>query len=62
MLYNIEKKKIQNALLCAKCPHQDKKTLDCNGLNKACFEYDEKTDTIIDGVTKLPLNLNKKEN
>ena len=62
MLYNIEKKQKQTMLTCATCPYMDKKTLLCSGINKACFEYDEKTDTIIDGITKLPLNLNEKEN
>ena len=59
MLYNIEQNKKQSVLTCADCQYFDKKTLLCSGINKACFEYDEKTDTIIDGVTKLPLNLNK---
>lgn len=59
MLYNIEQNEKQSVLTCANCQYFDKKTLLCSGINKACFEYDEKTDTIIDGVTKLPLNLNK---
>jgi hypothetical protein len=29
----------------------------CEGLNKNCFLYDEKTKTAIDGVTKLPIKL-----
>ena len=35
----------------------DSKLKKCNGLNKTCFEYDEKTNTIIDGVTKMPVQL-----
>ena len=39
---------------CANCAHFDRRTKTCNGLNKICFEYDEKTQTIIDGITKMP--------
>jgi hypothetical protein len=60
MLYNIEKKEIKTDEMCIKCQYYDSKLLKCNGLNKCCFEYDETTKTIIDGITKLPLNI--KEN
>lgn len=62
MLYNVNNKKIQTVIDCFTCPHYNPTTLGCSGLNKVCFEYDEKTQTIIDGVTKLPINVNKKEN
>lgn len=57
MLYNIEKKKTRTMLDCGSCPHFNKGTFRCEGLNKCCFEYDPKTKTIIDGVTKLPLKV-----
>lgn len=57
MLYNIEKKKVKGAFDCGDCPYLDKENARCNGLNKCCFEYDPKTKTIIDGITKLPLKV-----
>ena len=57
MLYNIEKNKIQSQVQCLTCRHYDKKLKKCNGLNICCFEYDNATKTIIDGVTKLPLKM-----
>lgn len=58
MLFNIEKKEIFSQAQCLTCSHYNKKLKKCEGLNKVCFEYDEKTKTIIDGVTKLPLKTN----
>ena len=40
-------------------PYYDSKKNRCNGIGKACFEYDEKTQTIIDPVTKLPLKFER---
>lgn len=57
MLYNINEKKKQNLIMCFDCKEFDSKLKKCNGLNKTCFEYDEKTNTIIDGVTKMPVRL-----
>lgn len=57
MLYNIELKKVQGSIDCLSCPHFDKYKKKCNGIGKACFEYDPKTQVIIDPITKLPLNL-----
>ena len=54
MLYNTKLKKIKTVLDCPTCAYFDKKLKKCNGLNKICFEYDDKTQTIIDGNTKLP--------
>lgn len=59
MLFNCELGKEQNALQCLKCNYFDKKTKKCNGLGKNCFEYDEKTMTIIDPITRLPLSIGK---
>lgn len=55
MLYNIERKKTMSPKDCLTCPHYDKGKKKCEGIGKACFEYDELTKTVIDGVTKLPL-------
>lgn len=54
MLYNTKLKKVKTVLDCPTCPHFDKRLKKCNGLNRVCFEYDPKTQTIIDGKTKLP--------
>ena len=61
MLYNIELKCIKANSHCFKCRYFDKHTKRCSGIGKVCFEYDEKTQTIIDSVTKLPLKINNKE-
>ena len=54
MLYNTALKKIKAVTDCPLCPHFDKRLKKCNGLNRVCFEYYPKTQTIIDGNTKLP--------
>ena len=54
MIYNTKLKRVRTMLDCAKCAHFDQITKTCKGLNKICFEYDEKTQTIIDGITKMP--------
>lgn len=54
MLYNIDKKKVPDLMDCGNCPYFDIVEKKCEGLGKACFEYDETTKTIIDNVTKLP--------
>lgn len=59
MLYNIEQKKVQSFFDCYRCSYYDITLKKCNGLNKCCFIYDEKTKTIIDGVTKMPLDITK---
>ena len=55
MFYNIEKNKIQKSIDCQSCSYLNKKNKKCMGLGKCCFEYDEKTMTCIDPVTKLPI-------
>lgn len=57
MLYNINKQKIHKSLDCLECEYFDKYSKKCKGIGKCCFEYDEKTHTIIDPITKLPLRL-----
>ena len=59
MLFNIEEKKIKNTALCVNCKCFDKKTKTCNGIGKVCFEYDEKIQTLIDPITKMPLKIER---
>ena len=60
MLYNIKKKKTQSINDCLTCEKFDKKLCKCNGIGEICYEYDPLTETVIDGITKLPIIL--KEN
>lgn len=57
MLYNKDLKKVQTNADCLTCPLFDKKRKKCKGIGKICFEYDEKTRTAIDPITKLPIVL-----
>lgn len=58
MIYNIELKEINKATNCLNCRFFDKKLKRCQGgKGVVCFEYDDKTMTLIDPVTKLPLNI-----
>lgn len=57
MIYNLREQRIKRATDCVSCPYFDKTTKKCMGMNKNCFLYDEKTHTIVDGVTKLPLKV-----
>jgi hypothetical protein len=55
MLYNIEKRKIKDFMDCMSCPCFEKGR--CKGIGKVCFEYDKKTQTIVDPITKMPIKL-----
>lgn len=55
MLYNKNLKRVQASSDCITCQHFDKKKKKCNGIGKNCFEYDPKTRTAIDPITKLPI-------
>ena len=58
MLYNIKKQSRHTNIDCLTCEHFDKRLKKCvGGIGKTCFEYDEKTMTLIDPVTKLPLHI-----
>lgn len=57
MLYNKQLKKVQASSDCITCPHFDKKKKKCLGIGKNCFEYDPKTRTAIDPITRLPIKL-----
>ena len=54
MIYNTKLRRIKKATDCPNCAYFDGHLKKCNGINKVCFEYDAKTQTIIDGNTKLP--------
>lgn len=55
MLFNKELNKVQASSQCITCRYFDRKERKCNGLGKTCFEYDAKTKTAYDEVTKLPI-------
>jgi len=55
MLYNKNLKKVQTKVDCQTCQYFDKKKKKCNGIGKMCFEYDEKTRTCFDPITRLPI-------
>lgn len=55
MLYNKELKKVKASSDCITCQHFDKKKKKCFGIGKCCFEFDPKTRTAIDPITRLPL-------
>lgn len=57
MLYNRDKQKIQKNVDCLTCPYFDGQKKKCNGIGKNCFEWDAKTQTAIDPITKLPIKL-----
>lgn len=60
MLYNIKNKKLRTSVDCLYCQHFDKFNKKCNGLGKVCFEYDKKTNKIVDPITKKTITI--KEN
>lgn len=57
MLYNKSLKKVQTNIDCLKCQYFDMNNKKCKGIGKNCFEFDPKTRTAIDPVTKLPIRL-----
>lgn len=57
MLYHNEKKKVQTNIDCLTCPYFNERERKCEGLGKVCFEYDPKTETCIDPITRLPIKL-----
>ena len=60
MLYNIKKNKLATNVDCLSCQHFDKFYKKCVGFGKVCFEYDKKTNKIVDPVTKKTMTI--KEN
>jgi hypothetical protein len=60
MLYNVKNKKLKTSVDCLNCQHFDKFYKKCNGFGKVCFEYDKKTNKIVDPVTKKTITI--KEN
>lgn len=59
MLYNKEKERIKKQVDCMTCKYFDKVEKKCNGIGKNCFEYDARTRTVIDPVTKLSIRIDK---
>ena len=63
MLFNFKTQDIHKMTDCLTCEHFDKIEKKCLGFGKICFEYDPKTKTCLDPITKLPIKLDKiKEN
>lgn len=58
MLYNKDLNKVRTKVDCQTCKYFDKKNKKCNGIGKACFEYDRKLGVCIDPITKLPIKFN----
>jgi len=58
MLFNIEKQRQQVNTDCLTCPYFDKEKKKCMGIGKVCFEFDPKTGTAFDPISKLPIRLN----
>lgn len=58
MLYNTEQKKICSKVDCQTCRCFDRHLKKCEGFQKVCFLYDEKTQTCIDVTTGLPIKIN----
>lgn len=61
MLYNRILNKIITNVDCMNCGDFDKATKRCSGFGKTCFEFDPKSKTCIDPVTKLPIRLQKED-
>ena len=57
MLYKKSEKRIRTSKDCIICPFFDTRLKKCNGIGKECFEYDEKTQTVIDPITKLAIKI-----
>lgn len=57
MLYNKRLRKIWKTSDCVMCPYLDKRKKKCLGIGVNCFEFDEKTRTALDPVTKLPIKI-----
>jgi hypothetical protein len=60
MLYNIKIKKLKTSQDCLSCAYFDKFHKSCGGHGKVCFEYDKKTNKIVDPITKKTITI--KEN
>lgn len=59
MLYNKNTQSVKTFIDCLNCQYFDKEKKKCiGGVGKNCFEYDPKTQTIIDPKTKLPIKIN----
>lgn len=54
IIYNVKTDNKKKMTDCLNCEHFDRKNKKCNGLGKNCFIMD-KTGTLIDPVTGLPV-------
>ena len=52
MLYNTKTQAVKKSTDCLACEFWDTALKKCSGLGEVCFEYDPKTNKIIDAKTK----------
>ena len=57
MLYKRTDRRVRTSKDCITCPCFNVRLKKCNGIGKECFEYDEKTQTVIDPFTKLAIKI-----
>lgn len=62
MLYNIDLEKVKTSIDCINCGYFDKVSKKCKGFGVVCFEFDDKTNTLLDPITRMPINLDKLKN
>ena len=57
MLYKRTDRRVRTSKDCITCPCFNVRLKKCNGIGKECFEYDEKTQTVIDPITNLAIKI-----
>ena len=62
MLYNKELKRTITIIDCLECKCYNRRKKQCEGLGIVCNEIDPLTNTLIDSVTGLPINIDNNEN
>ena len=60
MIYNKELDRVIKLQDCLSCEHFSRREKQCKGFGTCCFEMDELTNTILDPVTGLPIEINIK--
>lgn len=61
MLYNKQLKRNTTSVDCLTCKCYNKKEKKCEGLGIICNEIDPFTNTLMDAVTGLPIDIKNKE-
>lgn len=60
MLYNKERGRAKATSDCFTCKYFNQVKKRCEGIGKNCFEYDPKTMTVYDPITKMPIKIKGK--